>query len=437
MFYYERLVRGIGYNFALMRWGSLVASIVGAAALVVAAALVSVGCQDRAEGPGVTIAVWGGAEEMGQFRTRVLASVRHCLEGVRIEVIYVPRDYYIKLATLMAAGDAPDLFYLADEYIPQYAELGALLDVTRLVDGDDDPAVDLEDYYPEILANYRWKGRLYGLPWIAQPVVLYCNEALFRQAGVDLPDGQWRWRQFAEAAKALTRDVDGDGRADQWGFILNGWPPFEMFVWQNGAAVLDAEMQQVRLTDPGCVAAAQFYADLIHKYKAAPPLEVVTEQGFSDLFRAGKVAMFMGGAADELDSAAGLEVAVREVPAGPDRIRATFAWNAGLCISSATGDRALAYKAWKLFLDAIQQWKVPAPRRSLAARLEQFEPRKAHAAEVIRRSMQYMRPLRIIERQRQWETIMTEEFEEPLLRGSGKAQGLAGRASRQLQMLLR
>jgi len=420
-----------------MRWGSLMASIAGAAGLVVVAALISAGCQDRGEGPGLTIAVWGGAEEMGQFRSRVLAGVQQRLAGVRIEVIYVPRDYYIKLATLMAAGDAPDLFYLADEYIPQYAELGALLDVTPLVADDDDPAVDLEDYYPEILANYRWKDRLYGLPWIAQPVVLYCNEALFRQSGVDLPDGRWRWREFAEAAKALTRDVDGDGRADQWGFILNGWPPFEMFVWQNGAATLDTEMQQVRLTDPRCVTAAQFYADLIHKHKAAPPLEVVAEQGFSDLFRAGKVAMFMGGAADELDNIAGLEVAVREVPAGPDRVRATFAWNAGLCISNATGDRALTYKAWKLFLDAIQRWKVPAPRRSLAVRLEQFEPRKAHAAEVIRRSMRYMRPLRIIERQRQWQTIMTEEFVEPLLRGSGEAQGLAGRASRQLQMLLR
>ena len=55
----------------------------------------------------------------------------------------------------MAAGDAPDLFYLADEYVPQYAELGALLDVTRLVADDDDPAVDLEDYYAEILAKKR------------------------------------------------------------------------------------------------------------------------------------------------------------------------------------------------------------------------------------------------------------------------------------------
>jgi hypothetical protein len=48
-----------------------------------------------------------------------------------------------------------------------------------------------------------------------------------------------------------------------------------------------------------------------------------------------------------------------------------------------------------------------------------------------------MRPFRVIARQRQWDTIMTEEFEEPLLRGAADARALAGRASPELQMLLR
>lgn len=407
------------------------------AACIATAGVGVAGCRRQPSAPRVTIAVWGGAEEVDQFRSRVLTSVRRQTPNVSIEVIYIPRDYHVKLATLMAAGQPPDLFYLSDEYVPQYAELGALLDLTQWIEGDDDPAVDLSDYYPSIVSNYRWGGGLYGLPWIAQPVVLFCNEELFAEVGVELPDRQWRWVDFVEAGKRLTADLDGDGLPDRWGFVTNGWPPFEMFVWQNGGDTVSADGKHVRLLDAKCVEAAQFYADLIGKYRVAPPLDVVTEQGFSELFRAGKVAMFMGGAADELDSVPGLNVSVHEVPTGPDGARATFAWNAGLCISRGTADKELAYRTWKLFLDAIQHWKIPAPRRSLAAKLETIEPRKARAAEVIRNSMTYMRPFRVIARQRQWDTIMTEEFEEPLLRGAADARTLARRASPELQMLLR
>jgi multiple sugar transport system substrate-binding protein len=363
--------------------------------------------------------------------------VRDRHAGLQIDVMYVPGDYYTKLATLLAAGDPPDLFYLADDYVPQYAELGALLDLTDRVAADADPVVDLADYYPAILVNYRWKGRLYGLPWIAQPVVLYCNDALFREAGVALPDGTWRWNDFVQAGQALTKDRDGDGLADQWGFILNGWPPFQIFAWQNHRDILDPASRNVMLTDPRCVAAAQFYADLIHRFHLAPPVDVVAEQGFSELFRTGKVAMFMGGAADELDSTPGLEVSVHELPAGPDGTKATFAWNAGLHISRTVADPDVAYPVWKSFLQAIGRWKIPSPRRSLAAKIEQFQPAKAPAADAIRASMRFMRPFAVIARQQEWSTILWEQFEEPLLRGMAQADILAPAAQPQLQMLLR
>lgn len=405
--------------------------------LAVAATALTAGCSPEPDTPRLTVAVWGGSREMAEFRQHVLMPVQQQTPGLRIDEIYIPADYTIKLATMMAGGTPPDIFYLADDYVPKFAALGAMLDLTDRVGADDDPAVDLDDYYPSILANYRRGGRLYGLPWIAQPVVLYCNDAMFETAGVALPDGTWRWDDFVRAGQALTIDADNDGLAEQWGFVVNGWPPIEMFVWQRGVDLIDPTGRTPTLTDPRCLEAARFYRDMIHRHRFAPPMELVTEQGFSELFRAGKVAMFMGGAADDLDSTPGLAVSVHEIPAGPDGRRATFAWNAGLHISATTADPDLAYNVWKRLLDAIQHWKVPAPRKSLAGALEQVEPRKAAAADVIRRSMVYMRPLRVIERQQQWETIMTEQFEEPLLRGSEDITVLAERTQRQLEMLMR
>lgn len=367
---------------------------------------------------------WGGVEETRELRERVVGPLNERAEGYFIKLEPIPTDYPVKLATMLAGGHAPDIFYLGLGELAQYASLGALMDLGELVEADSDPVCDLADYYPEVLANYRIRGGLYGLPWIAQPVMLYCNLDLFERAGVELPDETWDWRRFLEAAKRISMHKWPDG-IERWGFVMeSGWPPLEMYVWQNGAEIL-AEDGRVGLTDERVIEAAQFLQDLIHRHGVAPPLDIAIERGISNLFRDGRVAMFAGGAADDLDRTEGLRVGVRELPKGPTGIRATSAWNAGLHISAETQHPELAFEAWKDLLNAIQHWKIAPPRRSLAPEIERIEPRKARAADVIRRSMEYMRPVRVIRERRQWDSVLGRRFKEPLVRGEGDPRTLA------------
>jgi len=384
---------------------------------------------DRARGAvrEYVFACWGGASETNQLRRLVIDPINFRSGGFRIRLVQIPSDYHTKLSTMIAGGTPPDFFYLSQEYVPAFAAAGALLDLTDMIAADGDEVTDLGDYYPNVLEVCRRDGRLYGLPWIAQPVVLYCNAELFRRCGVALPDGRWDWDRFVDAARRLTRDTDGDGRIDQWGFIINGWPPYQMWVWQNGADVVDRRSGRLNFDDPRVTEAMDAYAGLIHRHGLAPPLSIVSETGFSEMFRAGRAAMFMGGAADDLDRIDGLEVVVAEVPTGPGGVRATFAWTAGLHISRSVHDPHAAFAVWKQILEAIHRWKIPAPRKSLAARLEEIEPRKAPAAAVIRASMEYMRTPAVFERQVQWDTIFWEEIEDELLRKGTPAEELIGR----------
>ncbi len=383
-----------------------------------------------------TFACWGAAKETNQLQELVIDPINSGAGDFRVKLVPIPSDYDTKLCTMIAGGTPPDLFYLSQEYLPAFALQGALLDLTERIERDTDEVTDLSSYYQSVLRLYRHRGRLYGLPWIAQPVILYCNVKLFRQAGVGLPDGEWDWDRFVRAAGKLTRDTDGDGRTDQWGFILNGWPPYLIWVWQNGADIVDANTNRLSLRGPRVSEALDFYAGLIHKHRVAPPLSIVSEMGFSELFRSGKVAMFMGGAADDLDRIEGLEVVTAEIPAGPEGVRSTFAWTAGLCIARSVPDPDEAFEIWKRILDGIQRWKIPSPRRPLAAQLEQFAPRKAPAADVIRRSMEYMRAPVIFERQIEWDSLFWEEFEERLLRTGKPARQLLGQAEKVLKELL-
>ncbi len=371
----------------------------------------------------IRFAAWGAKEETRELRERVVAPVNAAAGDYFVKLEPVPTDYPVKLATMIAGGYAPDIFYLDSTYLVHYAALGGLMDLTEPVGEDKSPVCDLADYYPSILRNYRWDGRLWALPWIAQPVVLYCNVGLFEKAGVELPDASWDWERFADAARRIGERASSESRR-AWGFALQpGWPPLEMYVWQNEGQLLD-DGGRVRITDERAAGAAQFMQDLI-RTGAAAPLDVVLERGISNLFRDGCIAMFAGGSADDLDRTQGLRVVVRELPAGPGGRRATYAWHAGLSISAGTRHPERAFEAWKALLDAIQHWKIAPPRRSLTPLIEEIAPHKAPAADVIRRSMEYMRTVPVIREQKRWQSILGRRFKEPLVRCEADARTLA------------
>src|SRR5690606_21399696 len=133
-----------------------------------------------------------------------------------------------------------------------------------------------------------------------QPVVLYYNRALFDAASMEYPTLDWTWDDFEAAAAELTQDTDGDGSNDQWGFIMNGWPPPQMFVWQAGGDVVSEDMSASPITSPEAIEGFTFYANMIYDDVHTPPESVIQEQGFAEMFKAGRIAMFMGGATDDL-----------------------------------------------------------------------------------------------------------------------------------------
>lgn len=383
----------------------------------------------------IRFAAWGAKEETQELRERVVARVNAEAADFLIKLEPVPRDYPMKLATMIAGGYAPDVFYLDPAYLACYAEMGALMDLTDLVERDESPVCDLPDYYPSILQAYHWRGRLWALPWIAQPVVLYCNVGLFEKSGLALPDKTWDWHAFADAAERIS-GRGAEGSLPSWGFVMDeGWPPFEMLVWQNGGAIIGGD-GRVHLAERPALEAADFVQRLVGS-GAAAPLSSARTRGISNLFRDGRVGMFMGGAADDLDRIGGLHVVVSELPKGPGGLRSTYAWNAGLCISASTRHPEIAFRAWKALLDAVQHWKIAPPRRSMKGLIETIEPRKAGAADAIRRSMEYMRPMPLIREQKAFRSILGLHFKEPLVRLEADAETLAKKVQPLLEELAR
>jgi multiple sugar transport system substrate-binding protein len=385
----------------------------------------------------IRLTTWAGVDESAELQA-VLDKINADSDTFQIIHEPAPDDYYTKLQTTLAGGTAADLMWLSQEYIAGYADQGAILDITDYLAADtENPAANLEDYFPEVLQTAQYQGRTYGLPWIAQPVVMYVNRALFEEAGVDLPTMDWTWDDLKEAAAALTKDTDGDGTNDQWGFTMNGWPPIHMFIWQAGGEVISEDLKSSPIDSPEAIQGAQFYADMIYDDVHTPPEAVISEQGFGEMFKAGKIAMFMGGAADDLDRVEGLDVSVVAVPAGPAN-RQTFAWTASTVIAAQTENPDLAYEALVKLTEGIHHWKIVAPRISLATAevIAASEPRKADSAAAIAEAVPYMRSFRIIPRHQEWDTTFWEDFQDLLFHDQGTAEELATKARQELETVL-
>jgi multiple sugar transport system substrate-binding protein len=385
----------------------------------------------------IRLATWAGVDEAKELQG-VIDKINPT--ATAFEIVSEPSpggEYYTKLQTTLAGGTAADLFWLSQEYVAGYADRGALLDISDRLAGDQSPAANLADYYPAVLQTAQYQGKTFGLPWISQPVVLYYNPDLFSAAGVNPPDDTWTWDTFKDAAAKLTNKANG-----VYGTSFNDWPPIQMFVWQAGGEVISEDLKSCPIDTPEAVQGAQFYGDVIFNEEYAVPEATIKEQGFGEMAKAGKVAMFFGGAADDLDYAhkkdpknAVMKVAL--VPQGPKN-RQTFSYVASTAIAAKTKNPDAAYQALLALTDGIHHWKVVAPRQSLANvdTIVASVPDKADSAATILKALPDMRGFHIIPRHQEWDTTYFEEFKDPLYHREGKAEDLAKDARPDLEGLL-
>ena len=382
------------------------------------------------------LATWAGVDEAKELDA-ILEGINGESENFEIVQEPQPADYYTKLQTTIAGGQAADLIWLSQEYIAGYAERGALLDVTDCLAASDQPAANLDDYFPAVLQTAQFEGKTYGLPWISQPVIMYYNPQLFQDAGVAEPTADWTWDDFKSAAEQLTNAEQGI-----YGTAFNDWPPIQMFIWQAGGDVLNEDMTQSPIDSPEAIQAAEFYGDIIFNPQYAAPENVIKEQGFGELAKNGKVAMFFGGAADDLDYAHTkdpkfVELKAALPPKGPQN-RTTFAWSASTVVNANTENKEAACDALVALTEGIHHWKIVAPRQSLANKetIVASVPDKEASADVIVEAAQDMRSFTIIPAQSEWDTVFWEQFKDPLYHDKGTAADLAKQARPELEAVL-
>jgi len=274
-------------------------------------------------GPEVTISysIWGDPAEL-RSQQAIVDAFHSANPKITVDVTVSDWDaYWDKLQTGLAGGAAPDVFAMDGPLFPDYQSRDVLLDLAPYVERD---AFDLTQLVDQGVAVFTTSdGGQYGLPRDLNTIILYYNRSMFDAAGLAYPDESWDWAKLVEAGTALTKDDNGDGTVDQWGFYTettdmeNYW---SSLVWQNGGDIISADRTTTLLGTPEAAGGIQFLQDLIWKDKIMADPALFAETG--DAFEQGKAAMEANGswlvpthtaAAEDL----GFEFGLAPLPKGP------------------------------------------------------------------------------------------------------------------------
>jgi multiple sugar transport system substrate-binding protein len=247
------------------------------------------------KGKKVSFMVFGDPAELAAYQ-QLVAAFAAKYPDIQVELRHVASqgDYQKQLVTAFSAGAEPDVMLLNYRRVLQFAAQGGLEPVGPYLDRSQ--LLHAADLYPEALEAFQWDGQTWCVPQNISSLVVYYNRGLFDAAGLAYPAAGWTWDDFLQTARALTRDLDGDGQADQYGA---GVSPELMrlapFVWQNGGELVDdpANPTRLALDSPAALAAFQWFVDLQVREQVVPDATAEQVEDSENRFMNGRLGMFL------------------------------------------------------------------------------------------------------------------------------------------------
>ncbi|MBL8063964.1 MAG: sugar ABC transporter substrate-binding protein [Anaerolineales bacterium] len=286
-------------------------------------------------------------------------------------------NYQDQLRAEIAAGTAPDVFWIPGTDVADFATRGLILNAADLADATEGytaanfyegPMFHLT-YNPETAASGDGSGAVWGLPRDVSTFALYLNLDLIAEAGAADPrelaaNGEWDWEAFLEvsqATRALGSDIYGYGASAWWG-------PYGVWLNASGGGFFTEDRAACALNSEESLAGLDFQRSLYQDYDVAVPYGEDPEPGF----RAGKVAMFQNGRwATPGVRTVDFNWDVVELPAGPNGTPGNWLFWGAYVINANTEHPKEAWALVQALTTAETQGKISALGANIPSRVSQ------------------------------------------------------------------
>lgn len=206
-----------------------------------------------------------------------------------------------RLMRSFAAGEGPDIYATAHEFIGQFAKAGHALALDDLITRFPDT---YSDFFPSIWQSVKVRGKVYAIPQDTDDRMLYFRVDRLKQFGwsdaqiKDLPErirrGDFTLSNMAEVAKQVK-----EKGVVEWGFYHRPTrgPDYYQLILAYGGRLQDEKTGKLILSRRATLEFLTLLHDLVYTYKATPASMTNTpwrsvHGGFGG---EGKVLFWLGG----------------------------------------------------------------------------------------------------------------------------------------------
>ena len=276
--------------------------------------------------------------------------------------------YSQNLLTAAIGGGGPDVATFKLTATPSFVGNDLLANLDEFIANWEDKDQINENLY-NTMRTASGTDSIYVMPWNTQVLYVYYRPSMFEAAGVTVPT---TYEEFLDACAKLTRDTDGDGKTDVYGFGMRGsnggQEPWGCSAYAGGG---DWE----HLDSEGAIKGMQDYIDL---YTNGYAPETAPNDGFAqviDNFKSGLTAMTIHhiGSSAQMMELFGDDVAAFVFPAGEGQWTSMGDTETVMFESCANKEAAFEWMAYLATGKGQETWCTVTGNVPVAARVQEME----------------------------------------------------------------
>ena len=237
----------------------------------------------------LTVNIWDNNQLEG---LRKIADEWSAKTGVKVQLNVITWvEYWTLLEAGAMGGEMPDVFWMHINEAQKYMRGDMLLNLNDYIAKDD--AIDLNNYYEGIVDIYSLDGNQFALPKDHDTIALLYNKSIFDKYGVEYPNDNWTWDDYAAAAAKLQEAGKADGiygtamntndGQDGWYNLIYGW----------GGKLISDDNKKSGMDDPKTIEAMTWLADNL--IPAMPEQNLMADTDPDVMFLSGIIGMMLQG----------------------------------------------------------------------------------------------------------------------------------------------
>lgn len=300
----------------------------------------------------IRVALFTDGNDMTESQKSVFDAFTAEYPNIKPEFEYIISDsygsnwngYLMKIQTMIAADDAPDVIALGLEGVAMLVMNDMALPLNDYIDSHEEAQELLSMQNEDLMKIFTVQDNIYSIPYEANCVVTHINKSLFEEAGIELPDYDWTWDEFIDICDRLKES----GVCDYPFACTTNFFCFQSLLYANGGSPLNEDWSASAFNSQECIDTCQFFQDAIFEYGYAPePSETITD---TDLMMQERVAMIFTGrwVSDDYNSSEFYDkVYVNTMPNGGGG-NTSCAGNAGFVVLNTTEhpEEAMTVATW-------------------------------------------------------------------------------------------